>query len=463
MDYQKKYLKYKLKYLKLKKLTGGGDNENLSFFLNFNNTCISNYLLIKYNHFSDLTLLNSPVSFIGKGNNSIVNNFNFKNNSDDKNFDIIVKTSLNVHTDNLYYEYISGLCVNKFKKFFPNFCYTFNFCHINDPSGTLTTSLKNEHGLADLTELKEKLKINPLEEPRVSADNFRYACLNNDKVCSMIENVPSSLKLSELKVDRDFLTNLDYNLFCILLQIYVALFGLSDLFTHYDLNVYNVMFTKLDRPIKITYDIKQLGKIITIYTKFIPVIIDYARAHVKCPDLLIESNNIAELVCTVRECNSKEPPLCDARNSGMYFGVKQYRNYLGIYTDVNNFETFHNINPRKINKSHDLLYLHSIMLYNFQHSSKFDAGYLKCKLRDDYELVFDKTKWIDAGKNKLLYGNKELEDSFDKVPKKINTTKDVVRWLINYFDENFRDNRDDTFAEICITTDLSTPFSFKLN
>jgi len=462
MDYQKKYLKYKLKYLQLKKLKGGGENENLSFFLDFNK--VSESLIKKYEIFLNKENINSPVNFIAKGNNGIVNNFNFKNSSDDKNFDLIVKTSIAVGADNLYYEYVAGKCVNKFKKYFPNFCFTFNYGFINDPEGSLIGALKNEGGISDLSELKAKLRINPLTEPLVTPDNFKFSCENNSNVCLMIENIPNSIKIKDLIKDPEFLANLDYNLFCCLFQLYVALFSLSELFTHYDLNLFNVMYTKLDKPIKIIYDVKQFGKSITLYTKFIPVIIDYARSHVKCPDLLIESNNIAEVVCNVKECNSKELPLCDTVNAGMFFGIRNFRNYLGLYQDVDNFENFHHINPRKLNRSHDLLHLHFWMYYQFQISSGTEDSKLKCPLRDSYETVFENRDWTKLGKEGIIYGNKEFPHSYDLTPKKIKTTQDVVRWLIDYFEGNFKDYKiEDTFANICIKTDLSEPFDFLLN
>jgi hypothetical protein len=458
MDYEKKYIKYKLKYLKLKNLSGGGD-ENLSFFLEYNKNCPS--IIEKYDSFSNKENINSPISFISKGSNGFVNNFNFKNNHDGNTFNIIVKTSLYKTADNLFYEFVVGQCVNQFKKYFPNFCYTFNYCFINDPENSLKSNLQNEGGISDLSELKHKLIINPIGKPFVSEDNFRFSCQNNSNVCIMIENIPNSIKFSALKQDPEFVSNLDYNYFCCLLQLYVALFSLSDLFTHYDLNTHNVMYIKLDKTIKITYDIKQFGKTISIYTKFIPVIIDYARAHVKCPE--VESKHIGELVCTIKECNSRDLPLCDSRDSGMYFGIRNYRNYLGLYTGENNFENYHHINPRKTNKSHDLMHLHFLMYYHFQHSTEAEADpiKLKCNLRDNYEELFERREWTKLGNPDIIYGNKEFPHSYNLSPKKIKTTQDVVNWLIDYFDRYFAGYSTDHTGNLCIVTDLSEPFDFK--
>jgi hypothetical protein len=49
MDYHKKYLKYKRKFLNLIKI-GGGGNENINFLLNFNK--IRTSIIEKYENFS---------------------------------------------------------------------------------------------------------------------------------------------------------------------------------------------------------------------------------------------------------------------------------------------------------------------------------------------------------------------------------------------------------------------------
>jgi len=48
--YKNKYIKYKNKYLNLKKMIGGNNDENLDFFLNFNikkDIYIEKYLMFK--------------------------------------------------------------------------------------------------------------------------------------------------------------------------------------------------------------------------------------------------------------------------------------------------------------------------------------------------------------------------------------------------------------------------------
>jgi hypothetical protein len=468
MNYQKKYIKYKIKYLKLKKLVGGGENENLEFFLDYNNKC--NDIIKKYESFDNnvktnysyfnMKNINLPTYYISHGANGAINNFNFKNNIDENNFNIIVKTSLDSRADNLFYEYMAGQCVNKFKRFFPNFCYTFKYLYLNDLAGKFIPKLLSKDGLTDITEFEKTIMDLKLDIPLISKENFKLGCSNNHRVSIMLENIPKSFKFSDLLDDSEFKSNLDYNFFCCMFQLYMCLYSLSNVFTHYDLNANNVMYTKLDKPIKITYDIKQYGKIIDIYTKYIPVIIDYARAHVNCPDLSINSADVHPMVCSLRECNNRRHPLCDTQSKGMFFGTELYPDGKYYYND---FKSFHNINPREINQSHDLLHLHTLMRYYFKDSKDTTSSKLALKLKDSYKKVFDYALWTKSDLVTPKYGNIRLRNSYDSNPKKINTTQDVVRWLMDYFKDNFKDySTEDYYAKMCITTNLSSPFEFSL-
>jgi hypothetical protein len=293
-----------------------------------------------------------------------------------------------------------------------------------------------------------------------SIENFKLACANNHRVSIMLENIPKGFKFKNLLADYEFTADLDYNYFCCMFQLYICLFSLSDVFTHYDLNANNVMYTKLDKAIKITYDIKQYGKVIDIYTKYIPVIIDYARAHVKCPDLVINTKDVANLVCNLRECNTRKIPLCNTMDHGMFFVKDLYPDGKYYYND---FSSFHNINPRKTNKTHDLLHINTLMNLYFRSAWSLSFSKFSCKLKNSYDALFDKAIWLSSNGVDLKYGNKELFHSYDLTPKKINTTQDVVRWLMDYFEENFRDYKNDDYEEkILITTDLSCPFKYSL-
>jgi hypothetical protein len=110
----------------------------------------------------------------------------------------------------------------------------------------------------------------------------------------------------------------------------------------------------------------------------------------------------------------------------MFFGIRHFRNYLGLYTGENNFENFHHINPRKTNKSHDLLYLHLLMNDYFENSKITECTKLKCDLKDKYDELFEKKEWMKPFQTNINYGNKEFPDSYNTTTKKIRTTKDVV-------------------------------------
>ena len=94
MDYHKKYLKYKRKFLNLVK-KGGGDNENLDFFLNFNNKYID--IINKYEKFNNFSLINNPIKRLGKKSaNGVINFINFNNTNDTNKFSNIKYDSFSI-------------------------------------------------------------------------------------------------------------------------------------------------------------------------------------------------------------------------------------------------------------------------------------------------------------------------------------------------------------------------------
>ena len=123
MDFKKKYLKYKEKYLSLKKFKGGA-NENLDFFLNFNSK--KNDILIKYQNFTNFNQIQIPIRPIGQlSQNGYINLIKYNNTTDGNNIETIMKTSNDLNSDNNFYEFNVGLCVNEMKQYFPNFIYFF--------------------------------------------------------------------------------------------------------------------------------------------------------------------------------------------------------------------------------------------------------------------------------------------------------------------------------------------------
>jgi hypothetical protein len=433
MEYHSKYLKYKEKYLTLKK--GGGfldaNNENMDFFLNFNMTNQS--ILEKFQHFNNLELMNHTMLKIGKtSSNGFIYKIKFNNNLE--SFDTILKTTIDKKSDNNYYEFVVGNCINRIKEYFPNFVYTFNFL-------TLSQSLKNNLKDASIFTKSEfikdaimkKINLNELQ----NNNNIGDGCENNDRASVLIEFIPNSLSLTDLTNNSNFLSsvnNLNIEVYNILFQIYATLSALKEVYTHYDLHTDNIMFIEIPEQKKLQIDYNIEGKIYSIYTSFIPVILDYGRSFVDCLNIdgITYSRIFSEVVCDNPKCNSLKHPKCDAKKVGLVIE----KNEEDIYSKQ---ADFHNINLRNKNESFDLRYLHNFMLN--VHDS--------LEIKKDYNKYFEnETRWVsrdprtrkiktnEKGKIVINYGVKEdLSDFY--ITKKISNTTDCFKWLLSLYSRTY--------------------------
>jgi hypothetical protein len=413
--YYKKYLKYKKKYMQLK---NGGSNkrklsdienidenpkaiklvsyekDNLEFFFNFNTR--KEKIMEYYKNFKKLDLINLPIERIGQSSNNkngIISKIIFENKDTNNKFDTILKTSIKKNSDNNYYEYVVGNCINDFKKYYPNFIYTFGYFNIKD---NLKNELKKPSIDPQLFKDKDNVEIKeiPLNELQ-NNKNIGNGCENNDKASVLIEFIPNSITLEELFKNKKFIDNVDFEAFNILFQLYATLSSLKKVFTHYDLHINNVMFIEIpdDKIIKIDYHMKD-NSVFPIYTSFIPVILDYGRSYVDCSNYndTIFSKVFSEVSCNNEKCNFSELPACDMQKVGLIF--EKSKN--DIYSEKT---TSYYINPRKKNESIDLLYLHSFMIIfkkNFSDQTQFEKLYNHV----------NKTFWINTNGN-LINGVKE--------------------------------------------------------
>jgi len=431
MNFEEKYIKYKSKYLELKKQTGGLSEidqlDNINFFFNFNTN--KDILLNKYD-FYDYNLILSPISRLGDpSENGFINKLLFKNKSDNKLFTIIMKTSIKKQADNNYYEFVVGNCINKLKNYFPNFVYTFRFM-------SLSSELKNGLNNGNFTNI-EKFKDTESKEidddKLLSYNNIGNGCKNNDKSSIFIEYVPNSLSINELLNDPTFINYKNIEIFNILFQIYALLSSLKEVYTHYDLHESNVMYVKIpdDKIVTINYTINNI--VYNIHTHYIPVIIDYGRSHVNCLKIgesfnpsLINSKIYSEIVCENPNCNSEKLPSCNALGVGLGIERNKFDNY-------SNLDYFQYLDIRHPNESSDLRFINKFMTklennlpIKINYESKFDGFWLSSDNRANH---LDKT-------TSLLYNIKQRPSNLN-ILGKISTTTDCIMWLISLYNETY--------------------------
>ena len=415
-------------YNQQKKILNGGNKlvlKNLIFFLDLS----THYDILKNfqidNNFSKLYGKINSINDT-KSSNGLIYLMQYK--YENSIFNTILKISKNIKSDNVYYEYNLGLCINKYKQYFPNFIFTFTYFTID--SNFLDILKKNQKvGFNDLIQFRKNIndreninnKIYNLNKTKIEK-----GCINNDRACILIENIPNVKKLKYLLNDDKFNLNLNYNIFSLLFQLYAVLYSLKDEFTHYDLHDNNVLFVKLHRLTKIIYTID--NKIYIIYTRYIPVIIDYGRSYVKCK--LFDSLHFANIACD-SICNKiKSKSLLKNNNADLINDCiilsSMIRKSNGQWGNPSSIAF---ITPNQKNISHDLRYINILM----NSTLKNNQFHLKTEFIKIFNINNNNDWFIyNSIKNKYYIGYGTVEKKSE--PGKINNIIDLMKFLIKYYD-----------------------------
>ena len=310
----------------------------------------------------------------------------------------IYKTSKNNNRniDNIYYEYLVGLKLNKYIKKYPLFIKTRDL-YLFDSEKDKLNFYKNKP--SQYTKLKKEFLNN--------IKNIDFFCANRNLLLLKIDYAENIGSFYDFIVNYKIEKNIKYNFFCydiiiILYQIYYTLYSLNNTFTHYDLGNYNVLIQNTKKPIIINNKIT--GKKHKFNTTLRPIFIDYATAYIKDnnPNIvkyLCSSNN-----CTIPDINTN----CGEYGGFLYFTSNNEFNKYNFYR-----------NSHLYSNTHDL-YLVNVSIPIIK--NKLDS------LPDSYS------------KNQLLYiiNNLNYIDKYGTPPiksktknKKINTIEDIYIFLDN--------------------------------
>ena len=348
-----------------------------------------------FNNFIDFEYAVSPIKRIGKVSaNGFVKEVKYSREGYEAY--AILKSATTKTSDNLMYEYEVGQFINKQNKLFPCFLETYglfvykeedDWKHAKDVETITADVLRNS--LYDFNEI-----------------DYSVGCPESKYIAILIQHIKGAISMDDFvenilnerdKNKKNILIN--YELLYILYQIYMPLATLSDVFTHYDLHLDNIL---LYEPIKngyITYNYHlNSGKIIKFNSKYIAKIIDYGRSYYK--DDTHSSKDTYDAICKINDCDP---------NCGENFGL----NILGPEDTPG---SFYYISSQKRNMSADLRLIHLIeklLGYNSVISTKFNDLL--------YKIVFTKKfatkEKINSGLPKRITNvidlYKELEEIID--------------------------------------------------
>jgi hypothetical protein len=302
----------------------------------------------------------------------------------------IVKRSKKETSDNILYEYIVGVFLNQYHKKTPIFLETFGF-------------------IVDSFDFQKSAHLNQIKQfnPQSIKKIISYSCSDPTSIGIEIEYVKKPKTLNDLLNKSEFWK---FNVFPILFLIYSTLSYLSNVFTHYDLHLDNILVFEPIPNEYIQYHFYYHDKdIVSFRCKYLIKMIDYGRCYFHNKKTNVNSKMIYEEICRQKECNQKKNHCGD--NLGYYFMHDEKK------SDEKNY---YYINSAINNQSHDLRCLFILQ----KHIKK-----KKIKIEDEYpinmnviiQLLFKNLNYLNE------YGTKEIKEK--GLPNKINNIVDVCELL----------------------------------
>ena len=369
--------------------------------------------------------------------------YKYNNEEEKRKFFVAIKCSMKKNADNNYYEYTIGKCINKIKEYFPNFIYTFNYNFI------YKSLLKKYYNKSTIF-FDRSTENNDL----IDADK----CDLNDTAATIIEFIPNIISLDKIIATLNS-KELELELYNILFQLYMALHSLKNDFTHNDLHIDNVQFSKVPNNKKIVLTYYYDNKEYKIVTSYIPIIIDYGRAYIKCENFgsdietkKIETKEFIKEMCNISNCNHLiEDDKCNLKNIGMFYvGTKNGR--------TNEYKP----NVTKKNVSQDLRYIYML----FSHIEKNRT--LDTKFVKEFLYYRNRNYFVGNGDDYYFVKNENTDhfnDSsiFSFFTKSISTLTDCVNFLISYYSsfyESFAESDENIYGYMNIFCDSLVKWSF---
>ena len=321
----------------------------------YSNVCLElgryNYTIKKFfDNFTDFSYIDKIKLINKKGKSGFTNIIQYK--KDNYSIDLILKSSLN-STQNLGYEYFVGKFINRYNRIFSCFIETYDLLKYDN--------LKTWEKMEKSTITKSVLKKNITPLHNVNIYNINLTCEDPKLLINLIQYVNNSIDLKTfIQHDPLFIA---HDLIYVLYQVYLPLFYMKKVFTHYDLHPGNIL---ISQPIRDTY-IQYIyylpnNKIIKFKSKYIAKIIDYGLSYFNDTTQCINSSVIYNSLCFFPQCGTLE------NKCGNNFGYK-------FLNDKNNPYVKFNIIPKTKNESSDLKLIYMLKHNEFLHKNK--SQYIK--------------------------------------------------------------------------------------
>jgi hypothetical protein len=316
--------------------------------------------------------------------------------SEGNRYSVVLKSNVNDESDNLIYEYLVGLCINEFSRYYPCFAKSYMVGIYSNQANKQV--FQNIHHLEDLQNnfdtYIQRLDTDDLNQI------VRTGCRNNENICLFTQFLPIEMDLSyflnHIRVNEH---NKLYDLAIILHITYSLLSSLADYFTHYDLHTQNIVLVKIpnNQYVNIRLHLADGVTIVNYKTIYIPVLIDYGHIFANCKNLNRLLNSSDEIIQTA----------CDYDNFNPSFAERSCPNECGNFSGyswnpIYNRATrtfrpqtreYFYIDPTKKNITHDVKLLNLVkqILSNRNFDAIVNSNYIGRTLIGD----FLRTKIVD--------------------------------------------------------------------
>ena len=373
-----------------------------------------------FDGFVDFKYVNPPIVAIGSPSaNGFVKSIRYEKLGYTAN--AVLKSSTKPNSDNLAYEFLVGMFLNKMGNQFPCFVQTYGlYNYRNDAkwkhardTDRITTNI-----------LKDSLHL------YTSLDNYKWDVKDaiSDEVCQyskhwavLIQHFNNFTTLSDVlenanKLDETWCSFILKELPYILYQIYMPLDAMSKTFTHYDLHDKNIMLYEPAAGKCIQYHYHVGSEVVKFKSRYIVKIIDYGRSFYKNQSQPHSSaTDVLKEVCVIDDCNE------DDEECGDKSGFRYLTNTL------KKSDFF--MSSSEYNPSADLRLLH--ILKNYHRIHRYNAGTAVCGPPDveieAFTPIEELLKKIDYGAGldpgQKKYGTKPIKES--GLPNKVNNVGDV--------------------------------------
>ena len=436
--------KQKIKSIFLNTICG-----NAGFCLTFGKE--TNTINEYFNYFNDFKYIEYPVTHIGE---SSLNGFVLKINYNRNNYKVTtILKSINIddNGDNLYYEYVVGLFINKLNKFYSCFLETYNlFTYYNISQKDI---LKNTP-VIDSTTSTFSEGINIYYPKTLNPSQLlKLSCEKRNLICILLQYINVKKSFKYYLPNRNFVF---MELLYILAQIYIVLYYLKETFTHYDLHLENILLFELtDQYIEFVYHLID-GTEIHFKTSYIAKIIDYGRCYFNDVENNMNSKLFFENICKEEMCTDQTQPNIHSTNE-----EEQKKLNCGIDKGYDNLNFGYRWYTYKKNESQDLRLLDIMKLFVFNKINLVEYS----EISQDLKNLLNKVVF-----NETYNTNEILLDGSTEVDPKIYNLTDVYLALINQLNKPLQISMNNTeysnktkIGELHIYCDKSKEMEFETN